>query len=96
MEKRSFFMIDRLKLSLCVFTLLFLAACAGSKGGSGGYDDDDDEGGGGGGGGKRSGQAAAPKANDVKKVREEAAQITEENHKLAREVFELKNKLGEE
>ncbi|MCL1967471.1 MAG: hypothetical protein FWF67_06275 [Fibromonadales bacterium] len=88
-------MINRLKLSLCVFTLLFLAACAGSKGGSGSYDDDDDEGGGGG-GGKRSGQAAAPKADDIKKVRAEATQITEENHKLAREVFELKNKLGEE
>jgi len=87
-------MLDRLKLSLCVFAFLFLAACAGSKGG-GNYDDDD-EGGGGGGGGKRSGQAAAPKADDIKKVRAEAAQITEENHKLAREVFELKNKLGEE
>jgi len=90
-------MLDRLKLSLCVFTLLFLAACAGSKGGGSAYDDDEDEGGGGGGGGgKRSGQAAAPKANDVKKARDEATQITEENHRLAKEVFELKNKLGEE
>jgi hypothetical protein len=90
-EKRSFFMLNRLKLSLCVFAFLFLAACAGSKGG--GADDDE----GGGGGGKRgSGEAAAPKANDVKKARDEATALTEENHKLAREVFDLKNKLGEE
>jgi len=86
-------MLDRLKLLLCVFAFLFLAACAGSKGG-GNYDDDD-EGGGGGGGSRRSGEAA-PKANDVKRAREEANALTEDNHRLAREVFELKNKLGEE
>jgi hypothetical protein len=91
--KRSFFMLNRLKLSLCVFAFLFLAACAGSKGGNA---DDDDEGGGGGGGRRGSGEAAAPKANDVKKVRDEATALTEENHKLAREVFDLKNKLNEE
>jgi len=87
-------MTNRLKLSLCVFAFLFLAACAGSKGG-GNYDDEDDGGSGGGGGSRKSGQAA-PKADDVKKVREEATSLTEENHKLAREVFDLKNKLGEE
>jgi len=87
-------MTNRLKLLLCVFAFLFLAACAGSKGG-GNYDDDDEGGGGGGGGSRRSGEAA-PKANDVKKAREEATQLTEENHRLAREVFDLKNKLNEE
>jgi len=86
-------MLNRLKLSLCVFAFLFLAACAGSKGGG---SDGDDEGGGGGGGRRGSAEAPAPKADDVKKVRSEATAITEENHKLAREVFELKNKLGEE
>jgi len=87
--KRSFFMTNRLKLLLCVSAFLFLAACAGSKGG--GSEGDDEEGGGG-----RASKEAAPKADDIKKVRSEAAALTEENHKLAREVFDLKNKLGEE
>jgi len=83
-------MLNRLKLSLCVFAFLFLAACAGSKGGGG---EGDDEGGSSGG---RAAKEAAPKTEDIKKVREEATALTEENHKLAREVFDLKNKLGEE
>jgi len=91
-EKTEFFMLNRLKLSLCVFVFLFLAACAGSKGGGA----EADEEGGGGGGRRGSGEAAAPKADDVKKARDEATALTEENHKLAREVFDLKNKLGEE
>jgi len=84
-------MLNRLKLLLCLFAFLFLAACAGSKGGGGEGDDED-----GGGGGGRAAKEAAPKADDIKKVREEATALTEENHKLAREVFDLKNKLGEE
>jgi len=83
-------MLNRLKLLLCVFAFLFLAACAGSKGGG------DDSEGGGGEGRRGSAEAAAPKADDIKKARDEATSLTEENHKLAREVFDLKNKLGEE
>jgi hypothetical protein len=83
-------MLNRLKLLLCVFTFLFLAACAGSKGGGSEADEES------GSGRRGSGEAAVPKADDVKKARDEATNLTEENHKLAREVFDLKNKLGEE
>jgi hypothetical protein len=83
-------MLNRFKLLLCVFAFLFLAACGGSKGGGAQVD-------GGGTAGKRgSDEPAVPKADEVKKARDEATSLTEENHKLAREIFDLKNQLGEE
>ena len=43
-------------------------------------------------------QKSAPKEhideNKLKKTEEEAVAITEENHKLRKEIFEAKNKLG--
>lgn len=85
-------MFKRLNVLVCASALLFLAACAGSKTAS--YDDDDgDEGGGGSGGGKRA-KSAPVRADDVKDAQKEAVNLTDENHKMAREIFELKNKLG--
>jgi len=82
-------MFSRLNLLLCAFAFLFLVACpsSGPKGGSSGYssyDDDDGD----------VNRAPAPKANELKEARTEATNLTEENHKMAREIFELKNKLG--
>ena len=78
-------MFSRLNLLLCALAFIFLAACAGSKGGSSSsYDDDDGD----------VNRAPVPKANELKEARDEAVGLTEENHKMAREIFELKNKLG--
>ncbi|MDR2732746.1 MAG: hypothetical protein LBB36_05960 [Fibromonadaceae bacterium] len=83
-------MFSRLNLLLCALAFMVLTACGGSKGGGAStYDDDGYEGGGG--GGKR---AAAPKPNELKEAHDDAVSLTEENHKMAREIFELKNKLG--
>jgi len=84
-------MFKRVSLLLCACAFMFLAACAGSKSsGSSSYYDDSDDGGGGGGGGK----ARAPRADELKDAKNEAISLTEENHKLAKEIFDLKNKLG--
>jgi len=87
-------MFNRLTILLCAFAFVFLAACAGSKGGQSSYDDDDDGGGGGGGGGGRAAREAPVKADDLKDANKDAVNLTEENHKLAKEIFDLKNKLG--
>jgi len=82
----------------CACAFMFFASCAGSKGGSSSYYDDSDEGGysGGGGGGKSrgSGEDRPPRADELKEAKNEATSLTEENHKLAKEIFDLKNKLG--
>ncbi|MDR1830515.1 MAG: hypothetical protein LBQ76_07075 [Candidatus Fibromonas sp.] len=87
-------MFNRLTILLCTFA--FLAACAGSKGGgrTSSYDDDDYEGGGGGGSGGGRVREAPVRADDLKDAHKEAVNLTEENHKLAKEIFDLKNKLG--
>ena len=96
-------MLKRVSLLFCACAFMFLAACAGSKssGGSSYYSDSDDDGGGyssGGGGGKKgkggSGEDRPPRADELKDAKNEATSLTEENHKLAKEVFDLKNKLG--
>jgi len=84
-------MFKRVSLLFCACAFMFLGACAGSKGGSSSYYDDSDEGGG---GGRGSGEARAPRADELKEAKNEANSFTEENHKLAREIFDLKNKLG--
>jgi len=83
-------MFNRLTILLCTFA--FLAACAGSKGGRTSSYEDDDEGGGGGGGGRV--REAPVRADDLKDAHKDAVNLTEENHKLAKEIFDLKNKLG--
>jgi len=81
-------MSKRVSLLLCAFAFVFLAACAGSKGGdSSSYYDSE-------GGGKGSSEARAPRPDELKEARNEATSLTEENHKMSREIFELKNKLG--
>jgi hypothetical protein len=93
-------MFKRVSLLFCACAFMFLAACAGSKssGGSSHYDDSDDGGGYSSGGGKKgrggSGEDRPPRADELKDAKNEAVSLTEENHKLAKEVFDLKNKLG--
>ncbi|MDR1759689.1 MAG: hypothetical protein LBR60_04090 [Fibrobacter sp.] len=73
------------KLLLASSAVFFFAACAGSSGGSSG------------GSSASGGRAPAEEKvdeNQLKKTEQEAMAITEENHKLRREIFESKNKLG--
>ena len=80
------------KLILAASTVALFTACAGSSGGSSSDDDYSDD------SGSPSAQRSAPKEkideNKLKKTEEEAVAITEENHKLRKEIFEAKNKLG--
>ena len=80
------------KLILAASTVALFTACAGSSGGSSSDDDYGDD------SGSPSAQRSAPKEkideNKLKKTEDEAVAITEENHKLRKEIFEDKNKLG--
>jgi len=80
------------KLILAALTVALFTACAGSSGGS------SDEQGGAEGGASGGGKAAVQKEkideNKLKKNEDEAMALTEENHKLRKEIFEAKNKLG--
>ena len=81
------------KLILASLSLALFTACAGSSGGS------SDEGGAeGGAAGSAGGKAAVQKEhideNKLKKTEDEAMAMTEENHKLRKEIFDAKNKLG--
>lgn len=80
------------KLILAASTVALFTACAGSSGGSSSDDDYGDD------SGSPSAQRSAPKEkideNKLKKTEDEAVAITEENHKLRKEIFEAKNKLG--
>ena len=77
---------------LAASTVALFTACAGSSGGSSSDDDYGDD------SGSPSAQRSAPKEkideNKLKKTEDEAVAITEENHKLRKEIFEAKNKLG--
>ena len=80
------------KLILASLTLALFTACAGSSGGSG--DEGGAEGGAAGGSGKAAVQKEHIDENKLKKNEDEAMAVTEENHKLRKEIFEAKNKLG--
>ena len=80
------------KLILASLSLALFTACAGSSGGSsdeGGYEE-----GGSGGSGKAAVQKEKIDENKLKKNEDEAMALTEENHKLRKEIFDAKNKLG--
>ena len=80
------------KLILASLSLALFTACAGSSGGGsdeGGYEE-----GGSGGSGKAAIQKEKIDENKLKKTEDEAMAVTEENHKLRKEIFEAKNKLG--
>lgn len=84
------------KLIVAAMTVAMFTACAGSNGGSDDeYEDDSDSPAAVQGGSKKK---AAPKEvideNKLKKTEQEATALTEENHKLRKEIFEAKNKLG--
>jgi len=88
-------MFKRVSLLICACAFMFLASCAGSKsGGSSSYYDDSDDGGGSGGKRGRGGENRPPRADELKEAKSEAVSLTEENHRLAKEVFDLKTKLG--
>ena len=78
------------KLILATMTVAMFTACAGSSGGSSDEDYNDSD--------SPAAQKSAPKEhideNKLKRTEEEAVAITEENHKLRKEIFEAKNKLG--
>ena len=75
------------KLWLAAFGIVMLTACAGSSVGCTSE-----------GGASDGAVQEAPKEvideNKLKKAEEEAMKLTEENHKMRREIFESKNKLG--
>ncbi len=75
------------KLLLASSAVFFFAACAGSSGGSSGGDASAP-------GGGKAPAAEKVDADQLKKTEQEAMALTEENHKLRREIFEAKNKLG--
>ncbi len=92
------------KLILATMSVAMFTACAGSNGGS---DDDyagsDDETSVEESNGGNSAKAAAKKKeppkevideNKLKKTEQEATAINEDNHKLRKEIFDAKNKLG--
>ena len=92
MEPEQMSLLKNWKLMLAAAAVAMFTACAGSNGGS---DDDYDD-------SDSPAEAAAKKAppkekideNKLKKTEQEATAITEENHKLRKEIFEAKNKLG--
>ena len=81
------------KLILAALTVALFTACAGSSGG-GSSDEPGAEGGSGGGSGAAAVQKEKIDENKLKKNEDEAMALTEENHKLRKEIFEAKNKLG--
>lgn len=75
------------KLLLAAFGIIMLTACGGtSKGGS--SDGADAQ------GGAQAQEKEVIDENKLKKAEQEAMALTEENHKMRREIFESKNKLG--
>lgn len=83
------------KLILAALSLAMFTACAGSSGGSdeGGDDEysyEDD----GSGTPTKKKKAVKVDKDELKESEKEAMSLTEENHKLRKEIFDAKNKLG--
>lgn len=86
-------LLKKWKIILASLSFALLTACAGSSGGGddSDYSSSDDE-------SSESVSRAAPKKkvdeDQLKKSEKEANSLTEENHKLRKEIFDAKNKLG--
>jgi len=88
-------LLKNFKLLLIAGTVVLFAACAGSSGGSGSSDDDvyyEDDGSGT--GTKKAVKKEVVTEDKLKDAEKEATALTEENHKLRREIFDSKTKLG--
>lgn len=88
-------LLKNFKLLLIAGTVVLFAACAGSSGGSGSSDDDvyyEDDGSGT--GTKKAVKKEVVTEDKLKDTEKEATALTEENHKLRREIFDSKTKLG--
>ncbi|WP_295679677.1 hypothetical protein [uncultured Fibrobacter sp.] len=83
------------KLILAALSLAMFTACAGSSGGSeesgdDGYSYEDD----GSGNTVKKKKPVKVDKDELKDSEKEAMALTEENHKLRKEIFDAKNKLG--
>ena len=88
-------LLKNFKLLLIASTVVLFAACAGSSGGSGSSDDEvyyEDDGSGT--GTKKAEKKEVETEDKLKDTEKEATALTEENHKLRREIFDSKTKLG--
>lgn len=88
-------LLKNFKLLLIAGTVVLFAACAGSSGGSGSSDDEvyyEDDGSGT--GTKKAVKKEVVTEDKLKDAEKEATALTEENHKLRREIFDSKTKLG--
>lgn len=88
-------LLKNFKLLLIASTVVLFAACAGSSGGSGSSDDEvyyEDDGSGT--GTKKAVKKEVVTEDKLKDMEKEATALTEENHKLRREIFDSKTKLG--
>jgi hypothetical protein len=88
-------LLKNFKLLLIAGTVVLFAACAGSSGGSGSSDDEvyyEDDGSGT--GTKKAVKKEVVTEDKLKDTEKEATALTEENHKLRREIFDSKTKLG--
>jgi|SRR5574344_1611980 hypothetical protein len=88
-------LLKNFKLLLIASTVVLFAACAGSSGGSGSSDDEvyyEDDGSGT--GTKKAVKKEVVTEDKLKDTEKEATALTEENHKLRREIFDSKTKLG--
>ena len=91
------------KLILATLSVAMFTACAGSNGGSdddyAGSDDESSVEASSGNGAKAATKKKEPPKevideNKLKKTEQEATAINEDNHKLRKEIFDAKNKLG--
>jgi hypothetical protein len=86
-------LLKNFKLLLIAGTVVLFAACAGSSGGSGSSDDEvyyEDDGT----GTKKAVKKEVITEDKLKDTEKEATALTEENHKLRREIFDVKHQLG--
>ena len=90
-------LLKNFKLLLIAGTVVLFAACAGCSGGGSDSSSDDEvyyEDDGSGTGTKKAVKKEVVTEDKLKDAEKEATALTEENHKLRRELFDSKTKLG--